>query len=114
METLKIGDRVRRRQFPHIKGTVWDMPGLYPDWVNVKWDDPEEQAQVPGRDLEKITPGAKRRSPGRAAPTCARATRLQPYPARARSAATSSQALSKLSPWPRPLLGPSWVLMYTA
>jgi hypothetical protein len=57
MSNLAIGDRVRRRRFPHIQGTVFSLRGLYPGWISVRWDDPEEIADVrdPDRDLQRIT-----------------------------------------------------------
>jgi hypothetical protein len=62
MENLAVGDRVRRRQFPDVEGEVWSLNGLYPGWIMIKWDDPDENAEVadPARDLEKITLPAKR------------------------------------------------------
>jgi hypothetical protein len=51
-EPLAEGDRVRYRRFPHIQGEVWSIErGM----ILMKWDDPEEIAEV--RDpklLEKI------------------------------------------------------------
>jgi hypothetical protein len=56
--TLAIGDRVRRRDAPHIQGYVWDTWDTgWPGMVIIKWDDPDENAYV--RDasvLQKITP----------------------------------------------------------
>ena len=56
---LAVGDRVRRRRFPHIQGYVWDAdrPGM----LIIKWDDPDENAYVRNpRDLERITPDRRR------------------------------------------------------
>jgi hypothetical protein len=56
-EPLAVGDRVQRRRFPHIQGYVFDLCVLYPGWISIQWDDPEEIAEVPNprRDLQKIT-----------------------------------------------------------
>jgi hypothetical protein len=58
-KALAVGDRVRRRQFPHTQGNVWSIErGM----VIVKWDDREENAYVrDDRDLEKITPPRTKR-----------------------------------------------------
>jgi hypothetical protein len=55
-QPLTEGDRVRRRCFPNVQGYVFSMHGLYPGWISVQWDDPEEIADVrnPRRDLEKL------------------------------------------------------------
>ena len=56
MENFKVGDRVQRRGFPHIRGKVWSIErGV----VIVKWDDREENAYVRNSvDIEivKISP----------------------------------------------------------
>jgi hypothetical protein len=56
-EPLKVGDRVRLRQFPRIEGTIWDIRPKE-DTVLVEWNDPEENIYVtnPRRWLEKIQP----------------------------------------------------------
>jgi len=55
-EPLKIGDRVRLRQFPKVQGVIWSVPSAEENMVIVKWEDPEENAYVrdPSRRLEKI------------------------------------------------------------
>lgn len=56
MENFKVGDRVRRRGFPHIRGKVWSIErGL----IIVKWDDEEENAYVRNSadiEIAKISP----------------------------------------------------------
>jgi hypothetical protein len=54
MTKLAIGDRVQRHNQPHMRGKVWDIHG--DGLVIVKWDDPDENAYVLPRDIEKITP----------------------------------------------------------
>jgi hypothetical protein len=61
---LAIGDRVRRRRFPHVEGYVWDTG--WNDFVIIKWDDHEENAYVRNAgELEKITPRRGASSQGR-------------------------------------------------
>jgi len=56
-EPLRVGDRVRLRQFPHVQGYVWDR---WPEenMVIVAWEDDEQDVYVrdPRRWLEKIAP----------------------------------------------------------
>lgn len=48
-QQLAVGDRVQRRQFPHVRGTVWSIErGM----IIVKWDDRDENAYV--RDPQRL------------------------------------------------------------
>ena len=55
---MKVGDRVRLRQFPQTQGVIWDISSIEENMVIVKWEDPEENAYVhdPLRWLEKLPP----------------------------------------------------------
>jgi len=54
-EPLKVGDRVRLRQFPHIDGTIWDVIPRK-NMVIIDWSNSEDNAYVtdPQRWLEKV------------------------------------------------------------
>jgi hypothetical protein len=104
---LAVGDRVRRRRFPHVQGYVWDTG--WPDMVIIKWDDPEENAYIRNpADLEKITPRRARQAGADKAPedaACANYGRslLRPTEAHApdASGATLELPRSLNGPWHR-------------
>jgi hypothetical protein len=58
-KALVVGDRVRLRRFPRVKGKVWDTG--WRDYVIVKWNDREENAYVREQDLQRLIPRRKAR-----------------------------------------------------
>ncbi len=57
-ESLKLGDRVRLREFPQQTGTIWDISDVLEDTVLVEWDNGSEDSIYvtnPRRWLEKIS-----------------------------------------------------------